>query len=470
MRIFSLAIILVVTSVTCFAQETANFSQFFVNPYAINPSFAGVEGKTGLYLTYRHQWADFDGAPRIGNLSFHTAATKNLSLGLNFNNDRRSVLNTSSALLSLGYNIKIAKNSFIRFGISGGGATNMVDINSIRVDDPAFFNALDNNAFLLGNAGLSLHVGGFHLGVAIPQLFEPQWVSDLEFSFGENFTASDLFVNAKRRYILSVSNRFYFGDDKHVFEPYFLYRVHEFLPPQMEAAAIVHLNHTLWFGGTYKQDFGISGTAGIKTDKLGVGYSYTFKNLGVNKIVSPTHEVTVSLLFGNKKEKAQKYSFVSTVREIEPIVVPKEKEPDTVVVQEPVVVEEITPFIPEEIPEIDSVVVEPIVEKEPVVEVVPEPEPVKADVTVKKGGHEKEIPVGNYVVVGVFSTEQNAQNFVDGLYKKGYQEAQLGYITERGFWYVYVHKTDDPSFSRNVRNKVRGIKEFKDAWTLEVHD
>jgi type IX secretion system PorP/SprF family membrane protein len=290
------------------AQDIGNFTQFFMNPYVLNPSYAGIEGRSAVFLTYRKQWMDVEGAPTIGNFSFHTASKRRMNFGLNFNNDQRSVLNTTSALITLGYELQLGKDQFLRFGISGGGAWNMVDWDQLtegQQADPAFQNLLDANAYLIGNAGLSLHLKTFHLGVAMPSVVPPAYSAEEIFTINE--------VAPFEALVVHMSNRFYFANDRHVFEPYLVYRHNNLLPSQYEAAAVMHLNHVVWFGGSYKQDFGISAMGGLKLNKLfAIGGSYTLQNTGINELNSPTIEVQMSLLFGGKKEKRQMYSFANT--------------------------------------------------------------------------------------------------------------------------------------------------------------
>ncbi len=568
---------------TASAQEIANFTQFFVNPYVINPSFAGIEGSSGLYLTYRMQWVDFDGGPTIGNLSYHTGIKNNLGFGVNLSNDQRGVLNTSSGLLSLSYAARLGNNSYLRFGASAGAASNGLDFATItNPNDPALFNALENNVFIIGNAGLSLHVKSFHIGASMPDLFEPQLVDSIK---SDNFSFSNL--KPTERFIITASNRFYFGNDQHVFEPYLVYRMNKSLPSQLEAAAIVHLNHAFWFGGTYKQDFGISGAVGFKKpEKFGIGYSYTFKNLGVNQIQSPTHEVTFSLLLGERRPRRQKYSFVNTLLEEEiPVTqAPTGETPQVFCsIDEPVLtdlkvdgsslkyydspdsktplntsesltdgaifyisqtqnemeseerlsvsieindpeaprVNQAQSFSSDDSPKvmdleapIDQIIWYPeadggvaynselpLIEKtyyasqvvegcesiertavqveitEP--EIIPDTTITKpkdeikqqtsdSTVVVKRGNHLLELPVGVYVVIGVFSQYDNAEKYSDQVFMLGYHDTQFGYITERGFWYVYMHKSKDGVKAREIRDRMRKLRRFSDGWVLEV--
>ena len=59
------------------AQESATFTQFYMNPYRINPAYAGIDGQGAMFLTYRKQWAGIEGAPTIMNFSYHNTSKAN---------------------------------------------------------------------------------------------------------------------------------------------------------------------------------------------------------------------------------------------------------------------------------------------------------------------------------------------------------------------------------------------------------
>lgn len=298
------------------AQDVTNFTQFFINPYSFNPSYAGVEGRNAFFLAYRKQWATIDGGPTIANLTFHTPLKGGLNFGLNIVNDTRGILSNSGMMLTLGYTVRLEDHKYIRFGLSAGGAWNGVNVDEIMdTNDPALTNLLDNNFSLLGNAGLSVHLNSFHFGASIPNIFAPSYVSPDAFTITE--------VKPFQSLVLHASNRFYFGGDKHIFEPYILYRMHqgprdeEKLPSQLEVAGVVHLNHVVWVGGSYKQDFGISALGGIKNNFFLIGLSYSLGNTGINELNSPTYEVQLSYIFGPKPKRNPPpiYSFVNSAKE-----------------------------------------------------------------------------------------------------------------------------------------------------------
>ncbi|MBL6444787.1 PorP/SprF family type IX secretion system membrane protein [Fulvivirga sp. 29W222] len=524
------------------AQDNTNLTHYFMNPYVINPSFAGTDGKASLFLTYRKQWVGIEGAPVISNFSFHTPAGNKLGFGVNVNNAERGLLNTTSGYITFSYGVPFSKDVTLRFGISGGAAYNGVDVAEIEnIGDPELQSLLlDNNMYLIGNAGLSFQVKTLNFGVSVPNLFADKYTSGDGFGVGE--------VEPLENTILFLSNRFYFGDDKHVFEPFLLYRYSDILPHQIEASAAVHLNHVVWFGGSYKQDFGITAFAGIKLQKVfGVGYAYSLKNTGLNEINSPTHEIQLNLLLGTRKKEKSYYSFVDTSKpkgktrrqlaiekrrkeaakkreeearkkeeeakiqaEIErqekeeeerKAEAARKKEEDRIVAEKrenerleqeqkriegeriaeqkrQAELKELARREKEEKQQAEERKQQ--VENELEEQVVKESEPIKGDgrnligeqytderVIVKRGDHLLELEPGEYVVVGAFSSYENAEKHSDELFFKGYQ-TRFGYITGKKLWYVYLFKGEDIQEARKERDKFRKNGLFTKAWVITV--
>jgi type IX secretion system PorP/SprF family membrane protein len=500
------------------AQDQSNFTQFFTNPYLINSSYAGLDGQSAVSLIYRKQWMNIDGAPTIVNFSLQTPIDPKMSVGLSVTNDSKGLLNNSSLLATYAYHLKLDETSFVRFGISLGGTWNMIDLKKLEsVSDPAIANLLDNNASLAGNAGISYQKKLFHIGLSIPTIFSPSYVSESAFSIKE--------VKPFQTLIFNASNRFYINNYKHIFEPYVLYRLNAGLKSQYEAAGVFHINHLVWLGGSYKQDFGISALAGVKVKNMvAIGASYSFQNSGINELNSPSFEITLNYLFGKHKKGAFIYSFVNAGKEKKPIhhtpattVVASNKKPEpkkTEPVKQPV--KQTTPAKTE--PKTDPVKTEPVKTQvvtrdtttnhnarfnqqmqptatQPVIkeghdeheqeqlkrlELHAENPTEQHDGTVvhphaerhefvKQGNHVKELPIADYVVGGVFGKEENAKHFSDGLDKLGF-DTHYGHLTVKNLWYVYVFKTDDIEKAKVERDNVRKMKLLKDAWLLTVHE
>ena len=479
------------------SQDITNQTQFFFNPYTLNPSYAGTEGRPALFLSYRKQWSGIDGAPTISNFSFHNTSKNKLNYGVNFNSDKRGIVNTSSALITIGYTIALDEFTWLRFGLSGGMGFNGVDVAKLGTfTDKILPSILNRNSFLMGNAGISVHHKTFHGGISLPNIFQPVYVSPDPFSV----TALRPFQSV----IIHASNRFYFAKDKNVFEPYVMYRLNgSGLPSQLELAALVHLQHAVWVGGSYRQNFGISALGGIKIkNQFALGFSYSIKNTGINELNSPSYEIQLGYLTGSKKKGHFAYSFVSTEKEKVKTKTPKEiaeakrkaeiarKQAEEKKQQEIVLAKkaEDEKKLQEEkrlqeekkaqqLP-VDSTHHEDLKQLQRIADHTQDPteqhglssnqhDNHERHEFVVRGGHREELDLGDFVIAGVFMKRENAARFAAGLNKLNFT-ADFGFLTSHDKWYVYLYQGTDINAARTERDKYRKLKIFRDTWLLTV--
>ena len=64
-------------AVTAMGQQVPMYSQYIMNGFLVNPSFAGSDGYTTVNLTVREQWVGMAGAPSTYAASFQTRILKN---------------------------------------------------------------------------------------------------------------------------------------------------------------------------------------------------------------------------------------------------------------------------------------------------------------------------------------------------------------------------------------------------------
>ena len=471
-----------------FAQDTYNFTQFFFNPALLNPSLTGSDGRLAMYASFRKQWAGIEGAPTISNFSVQTALPNKVNLGFNASNDKNGLLSTSGLLFTGGYSLPVSDVNFLRFGISIGAAWNKVDINALNFStagDPVTTSLLSSNFQVMGNVGFSFHTPTFHVGLSVPNIFDPAYLSSESFSVSK--------VNPFGAIIAHASNRFYFADDKNIFEPYIVYRYNQNSPSQVEAAAVVHIQNLVWVGGSYKQDFGISALAGFKLKgQTAVGYSYSLKNTGTNQLSAPSHEIHIGILLGKRDKKIPMYSFVDAEKEKAPAKTPqqiaaekkkaaaelakkKEEEKKKAELEAKLLQEEQAREAAKATHKADSLAEQarltqlednaanPTEEQNEVT-----PPAVERHEFVKRGNNPNELDAGDYVIAGVFKVKENAKKYSDGLRKFGFDESAYGYLTDKGFWYVHIAKSDDITAMRAYRDKFRKMKLFREAWLLSV--
>jgi len=311
-----------------FAQISPAFTQFFMNPYRINSSYAGIEGRPVIFLAYRQQWVGIEDAPATATFSMHAPLRFGMNLGADFYHDTRGILNTNSFLFTVGYAIAFSQKDFLRFGLSGGLGFRNIDLSQVdNPTDPALLNIVENNLFLNGNFGISFHSGYFSVGLSMPNLFEPNLNNTTTFENGNIAPFNELIAN--------ISYRFYFGLDDYALEPHILYRYSDVLPHQTEIAAVFHLKNIVWLGGSARisfsklnettnpetrQDYDFSAFGGVKIkNRMAIGYSYGLGIQSLPGIGESTHEISFSIQLGQKRRSRRKtqdlyLSFIDTER------------------------------------------------------------------------------------------------------------------------------------------------------------
>ena len=87
--------------------------------------------------------------------------------------------------------------------------------------------------------------------------------------------------------------------------------------------------------------------------------------------------------------------------------------------------------------------------------------------TVTRGSNQFELLQGNYIIVGVFSTFENAEKYSDQLHKIG-QNVKWGFNSQKNYWYVYIYYSETTDDIRSHLEKIRNVPQLKEAWLLTV--
>jgi type IX secretion system PorP/SprF family membrane protein len=82
-KLLLLAICTFALCVSSQAQIDPLYAQYISNPMLINPAYAGLNNNLNAGITYRKQWAGFDGSPATYNSVGARFTTHELSFGLN---------------------------------------------------------------------------------------------------------------------------------------------------------------------------------------------------------------------------------------------------------------------------------------------------------------------------------------------------------------------------------------------------
>lgn len=414
-------------------QQTPIYSQFFQNPYVYNPAYAGQNGRSVAFISYRKQWIGIEGAPETSTLSFHTPAKRNIALGGLVYYDKRSLLKSTSFSLSFTYKAFLTEDQYVSFGLSGGLSMNNIQLDNINdpsiLSDPALFDLVDNNLSPNASFGLRYHLKGFDLGFSFPSLFKREVVGVEQFATVE--------LDPMKNYTIMASRRFTLGNGTLALEPHLLYRVTETLPDQWEALAVLRIKDLIWVGGSYRQEYGATALMGLNIgDKLSVGYAYEFANTLVDGVPDGTHEVQLKINLGKSKEftrrikvddsgnrDARFYSDggMNTFMKASP----KEEDGE---------------------------------------EGAPAPA-VNLDLDTY---YHDEMSPGHYVVLKQLDSFEEAYEYWSGIVQGLGHQASFGYSSRDDIYYVFLFNSEDQLQTQIELEKARLLELFEDAYSIEI--
>lgn len=414
-------------------QQTPIYSQFFLNPYVYNPAYAGQNGRSVAFLSYRKQWIGIDGAPETSTLSFHTPAKRNIALGGLIYYDKRSLLKSTSVSLSFTYKAFLTKEQYMSFGLAAGVSMNNIQLDNINdpsiLSDPALFDLVDNNLSPNASFGFRYHVKGFDLGFSLPSLFKREVVGVEQFSTVE--------LDPVRNYTIMASRKFSLGNGSTALEPHLLYRVTETLPDQWEVLTVLHLKDLIWLGGSYRQDYGATALLGINVkDMLSVGYAYEFANTLVNGIPDGTHEIQLKINLGKSREFTKKIKVEPTGNRD-------------------------ARFYSDGGPRTFMEAAPGKADKEDVTNISEE------NYDLEKYYHD-ELKPGHYVILKELDSFEEAYEYWTGIVKGYGHKASFGYSSRDDSYYVFLFSSDDYTRTEIELEKTKLLELFEDAYSLEI--
>ena len=305
------------------AQQNIQFSQYVFNGLSLNPAYAGY--KEDLYVTavYRHQWANFPGAPRTGGVSVDGATNENkVGLGLQLLFDRLGPQDALSLYGSYSYRIPLDPEGTRRLciGIGGGVTQYSLDGTALQLtdnDDPAL-PAVKRSVWVPdARFGIYYYTPRFYAGASVTDLFSLYTDASRYNWKGNNYAAirktQHLYVTAGTMFPLSEHLQL---------KPSFLVKEDFKGPTNVDFNVFLLISEKLWIGGSYRTDVKLWNKDNLPTDlqqldaasaivefyateKLRIGYSY---DLNVNKMAGyqgGSHEISLGFLFPSKKSIVQ---------------------------------------------------------------------------------------------------------------------------------------------------------------------
>lgn len=166
-----------------YAQVDPLYAQYLNNPLLINPAYAGLNNNFNASVTYRKQWAGFEGSPTTYNFNAHSSLLDNrMGLGLIVLRDQIGINNNTEIQGTYAYRIDLDQKYF-SFGLQAGLINfrgNNTGLNPYDPGDPVFSEdqRLTKPSF---GAGAILHSERYFIGISVPRMLKAKATfSDLE--------------------------------------------------------------------------------------------------------------------------------------------------------------------------------------------------------------------------------------------------------------------------------------------------
>ncbi len=321
------AAIFCIISGTVFSQQVPMYSQYIMNGFLVNPSFAGRDGYTSINLTVRQQWLGMDGAPGTFAASFQTRLLRNSYISKSTSVRKNIVKPTRGSKVGLGgyvfndQNGAMRRTGFhgayayhIQMGQTGGYPNDLAlglslsayqfSVNTEgRIYDPddPLLNTYDRRVFIPDfNFGASFTTARYYAGIAMTNLFR----GGLFFADSANSKTElgNFYITGGMKFPITAD---------WVLEPAAYIRASDMLfkSLQMDLTARMFYKEDYWAGLSFRTANAIILMGGLKYDRFYFAYASDFALTDIRKARTlGTHEITLAVKFG---ESARRYRWIT---------------------------------------------------------------------------------------------------------------------------------------------------------------
>jgi type IX secretion system PorP/SprF family membrane protein len=276
------------------AQQDPLYSQYLNNPFVLNPAYAGLTNNLNLSLSYRTQWAGFEGSPKTANLNGHISLADNkMGVGAMLISDQIGGTTINEFLGSYSYRINITDDKVLSFGLQAGFANYQIDnskakqyslVNPVNPSSDPLFTGNNSETKPSFGFGAILKSEKFFVSLSVPRM--------LSTTIESGGTQASLYT---QHYYLMGSYLFFISE-RIRFKPATLIKYVSGAPASMDlnASFIIHENYQ---AGVLTRNFNTYGIflQALLKDSFRLGYTFevpTGSSVGSNFL---SHEITLGL-------------------------------------------------------------------------------------------------------------------------------------------------------------------------------
>ncbi|MGY8942151.1 MAG: PorP/SprF family type IX secretion system membrane protein [Flavobacteriales bacterium] len=272
-------------------QQIFRRSQFMTNPYLSNPAIAGTLVETPVTMTYRNQWAGFEGAPTTYTLSGHTALPNNIGVGaIVYSDNTGGAIKQSGVELTGSYTIDLNNYDAVSFGLSVMANQWSFDNSSLDVwdvEDPALQWGMEQSTSVDAHFGMMVFGDAYAFGFAIPNLIQSS--TGLETStmaIGQD--------NQNARHYRFMGHYSYDVNDEFTLEPSAIVRLTERTPAQLDIYVRGWYAKMAWIALGFRTNDAMIVGVGGEYGPVGLSYSYDITGTNAQYLSPHSHELTLT--------------------------------------------------------------------------------------------------------------------------------------------------------------------------------
>jgi type IX secretion system PorP/SprF family membrane protein len=281
-------LILLFTTIAALAQQNPLSESYFMDKYTLAPSYAGNFNPKFLFLGYRSDWSGIAGGPKTFRVSYSDILMQNAGVGGKLIYDKAGIFNQLYVLGSYSYNLQIAEEHHVLFGLSAGIYHNSINLLDYYNDpnyniDPSLIQSdVKSKVKFMSDVSLVYLWNGLEAGVLFSNL-----------SFGDaSYEDVNLKYNPLSNFQVHASYLYTVADDWDIV-PLVLVRGGRYVKTQFEIASQVVWQKRFMASLVFR-DPGILGFGiGANIDKgLKLAYNFNFAT-NVAMGVFNNHELTL---------------------------------------------------------------------------------------------------------------------------------------------------------------------------------
>jgi len=306
------------------AQQVPMYSQYVMNGFLINPSYAGSDGYSTVNLTVREQWLGIKSAPSTYAASFQTRLlqtsyisrstsvrkkamrpTKGGRVGLGgyFFNDNNGIIRRTGFQAAYAYHIPIGSSQQLSFGLAATAYQFALDLQgAVLYDaDDDYFNNYDRVVYIPDfNFGASFMTRNYYVGFAMSQMFRGVLLLGNE---GDN-NRTEL-----GHYFLTGGAKFVVNRDWMI-QPSALIKSSDMLFKsfQMDITTRIHYKEDYWAGLSWRTGDAMILMTGMRYDRFFFAYAFDFALTDIRNHSFGSHEISAAVKFG---DSARRYRWIN---------------------------------------------------------------------------------------------------------------------------------------------------------------